>query len=237
MNRMPDLLTHRLAPVALCLVLAACAQPSAAPPTSTAVPTAPQAAASPAVAAPARAAPRRRRGAGHRPRRAEGTGPHGRLSAHAEELRGQRERHHRLHARQRPGGAGGRIVAHQGAAARRLAGRLEQRRRRPPLFYFNGKTATVYDPDNKYYATVPAPATIKEVAQVLNDRYGIELPALDLFAWGTDQVDTSAHPRRGLPRRGDDRRPPDRPFRAAPGGLRLAGLGRARHARRCRASW
>jgi hypothetical protein len=38
---------------------------------------------------------------------------------------------------------------------------------------------------------VPAPATIKEVAQVLNDRYGIELPALDLFAWGTDQVDTS----------------------------------------------
>ncbi|MDM0073425.1 DUF2092 domain-containing protein [Variovorax sp. J2P1-59] len=59
------------------------------------------------------------------------------------------------------------------------------------LLVYNGRTATLFDPQTKYYATVQAPPTLREVATLLNDRYGIELPAADLFAWGTDKVDTS----------------------------------------------
>ncbi|MDM0049619.1 DUF2092 domain-containing protein [Variovorax sp. J22R115] len=59
------------------------------------------------------------------------------------------------------------------------------------LLVYNGRTATLFDPQTKYYATVQAPPTLREVANLLNDRYGIELPAADLFAWGTDKVDTS----------------------------------------------
>ncbi|RZL86760.1 MAG: DUF2092 domain-containing protein [Variovorax sp.] len=60
------------------------------------------------------------------------------------------------------------------------------------VLYYNGKTATVYDPETKFYATVPAPATLKEVVAQLHDRYGIEFPAADLFSWSGDKMDTSA---------------------------------------------
>jgi hypothetical protein len=59
------------------------------------------------------------------------------------------------------------------------------------MLVYNGKTATLFDPQTKYYATVKAPPTLKEVTTVLSERYGIELPAADLFAWGTDKVDKS----------------------------------------------
>jgi hypothetical protein len=61
---------------------------------------------------------------------------------------------------------------------------------RKQLFY-NGRTTTVYGPARKYYATVPAPATLAEVAQVLAQKYGIELPLADLFYWGSDSLRTA----------------------------------------------
>lgn len=56
-------------------------------------------------------------------------------------------------------------------------------------FFYDGKTFTLFGNKNKFYATVPAPATIKEVVDVLQDRYDIELPLSDLFRWGMDTND------------------------------------------------
>lgn len=61
---------------------------------------------------------------------------------------------------------------------------------RKQLFY-NGRSTTVYGPAHKYYATVPAPATLAELSQVLAQKYGIEVPLTDLFYWGTDSVRTA----------------------------------------------
>jgi hypothetical protein len=37
-----------------------------------------------------------------------------------------------------------------------------------------------------FYATVPAPATLAQLNEDLNDRYGTELPLVDLFYWGAE---------------------------------------------------
>jgi hypothetical protein len=54
-------------------------------------------------------------------------------------------------------------------------------------FFYDGKSFTVHAPRMGYYATVDAPTTIAELIEVLTDRFGIELPLVDLFYWGTDQ--------------------------------------------------
>jgi len=59
-------------------------------------------------------------------------------------------------------------------------------------FFYDGKTFTLYGNTNKFYASVPAPATIHELLDVAQERYAIELPFRDLFAWGTDQADEAA---------------------------------------------
>ena len=38
-----------------------------------------------------------------------------------------------------------------------------------------------------YYASMPAPPTIRALLDVLYDKYDITLPLEDLFIWGTDQ--------------------------------------------------
>jgi hypothetical protein len=53
--------------------------------------------------------------------------------------------------------------------------------------YYDGKSLTVYSPRMHYYATVPAPATIKETLDAAYDKYGVELPLEDLFRWGTPE--------------------------------------------------
>jgi len=59
-------------------------------------------------------------------------------------------------------------------------------------FYFNGKNFTLYAPRMHYYATGPAPATVKDLASDLESKYDIELPLADLFMWGTDETSTAA---------------------------------------------
>jgi hypothetical protein len=54
-------------------------------------------------------------------------------------------------------------------------------------FFYDGKSFTIHAPRMGYYATVDAPTTIAELIEVLTDRFGIELPLVDLFYWGTDQ--------------------------------------------------
>jgi hypothetical protein len=57
-------------------------------------------------------------------------------------------------------------------------------------FFFDGKTFTLYAPRTNYFATVAAPPTIIQLADTLETRFGIELPLVDLFRWGTaDGID------------------------------------------------
>lgn len=55
------------------------------------------------------------------------------------------------------------------------------------LLFYDGKNFTVYGKLVNYYATVPAPSTTAELVDKVNDNYGIEIPLVDLFKWGTDQ--------------------------------------------------
>jgi hypothetical protein len=50
-------------------------------------------------------------------------------------------------------------------------------------FYYDGKTFTIYSPKVGYYARLPAPPTIGELADELQVKYGLELPLVDLFRW------------------------------------------------------
>lgn len=59
-------------------------------------------------------------------------------------------------------------------------------------FFYDGKNFTIYGNTNKYYATAPAPATIGELLDAVQERYGLELPFRDLFVWGTDKADVGA---------------------------------------------
>ena len=52
------------------------------------------------------------------------------------------------------------------------------------FFLFDGKSFTLFARDQGYYATVPAPATIKELADVLDEKFDLQLPLVDLFLWG-----------------------------------------------------
>jgi hypothetical protein len=56
------------------------------------------------------------------------------------------------------------------------------------LFFFDGKNFTIFGQAVNYYATVPAPATIAELADKLQDKYNIEIPLVDLFQWGTNDT-------------------------------------------------
>jgi hypothetical protein len=52
--------------------------------------------------------------------------------------------------------------------------------------FFDGKALTVFGPDVGYYASFPAPPTIREVLDLGESRYGIDFPLADLFTWGTE---------------------------------------------------
>jgi hypothetical protein len=84
----------------------------------------------------------------------------------------------------------------------RLSARGELRVRRPDhmradivsdrkqrQFFYDGKTFTMYGPSLGYYATVNAPPTLIQLADLLSDRYGLQLPLVDLFRWGTQESD------------------------------------------------
>lgn len=58
-------------------------------------------------------------------------------------------------------------------------------------FYYDGKQATLFGERTGYYATAPAPQTIRELLDVLSERYGIDVPLADLFLWGSDPDEVS----------------------------------------------
>lgn len=61
--------------------------------------------------------------------------------------------------------------------------------RQPRKWFYDGKTFTLWAPRVKFYAQANAPPTIEQLADTLDDRFGIDLPFVDLFRWGTPESD------------------------------------------------
>lgn len=59
------------------------------------------------------------------------------------------------------------------------------------LYFYNGNSLSIWARRPNYYATVPAPATLKELVDTLSSKYDIELPLVDLFYW-SDRNNTDA---------------------------------------------
>jgi hypothetical protein len=60
--------------------------------------------------------------------------------------------------------------------------------KRPRTLYYDGSTFTVWAPAPKFYGQVAAPPSINELARVLEDKYDIDLPLVDMFRWGTPEL-------------------------------------------------
>jgi len=60
--------------------------------------------------------------------------------------------------------------------------------RKQRQFFYDGHTRTLYGPREQYYASVPAPPTIRKTLEFAAQRYGLEVPLADLFFWGTDEA-------------------------------------------------
>lgn len=56
---------------------------------------------------------------------------------------------------------------------------------RDQLYLYDGQSFTLFARRLDYYATVPAPPTIGQLADRLEDEYGLEVPLIDLFTWGS----------------------------------------------------
>lgn len=54
-------------------------------------------------------------------------------------------------------------------------------------YFYDGDDFTVFAPDLKYYATAPAPNSISEFIDAVQEKFNIEMPLSDLFDWGTDK--------------------------------------------------
>jgi hypothetical protein len=53
-------------------------------------------------------------------------------------------------------------------------------------YLYDGKQFTLWARRMNNYATVPAPPSIGELVDVLEKKFGIEMPLVDLFRWGTE---------------------------------------------------
>jgi hypothetical protein len=59
------------------------------------------------------------------------------------------------------------------------------------LFLYDGRTFTLFARRVGYYATVPAPPTIAQLIDAVNEKYDINIPLLDLFLWGGPRASTN----------------------------------------------
>jgi hypothetical protein len=62
---------------------------------------------------------------------------------------------------------------------------------RKRLYLYDGKNFTLFAMRAGYYATVPAPPTIVQLADVASKKYDVEIPLVDLFLWGGPHATTS----------------------------------------------
>lgn len=59
------------------------------------------------------------------------------------------------------------------------------------LFLYDGTTFTLFARRAGYYASVDAPPTTGELIDVVSEKYGIDIPLLDLFLWGGPRATTN----------------------------------------------
>jgi len=71
----------------------------------------------------------------------------------------------------------------------KLRAQMRSARSQRDLVY-DGKTVTMYYPDQKYYSQVSFTDNLGDLADRLRARYGVELPSADLFTWGTPAAPT-----------------------------------------------
>ncbi|PLP99567.1 DUF2092 domain-containing protein [Cupriavidus pauculus] len=53
---------------------------------------------------------------------------------------------------------------------------------------YDGKTAVLYMPEQKYYSTAPFSQDLGSLVDHLRERFGVEIPVADLFLWGTPKA-------------------------------------------------
>jgi len=68
----------------------------------------------------------------------------------------------------------------------RMRATINDDRRNEQIFY-DGKQYTVYLPKVNFYASFEAPPNLAGLIDVAEKRYGLDLPLVDLFAWGTER--------------------------------------------------
>lgn len=71
----------------------------------------------------------------------------------------------------------------------RISASMRSARSEHEIFY-DGKTAWLYSPEQKYYSTVGFNGNIGALIEQLRLRYGVEFPLSDLFIWGTPDAPT-----------------------------------------------
>src|SRR5262249_49452839 len=59
--------------------------------------------------------------------------------------------------------------------------------RQQRLYLYNGKELSVWAERANYYATVPAPSTIAQVVDELQNKFDVDMPLVDLFDWGSER--------------------------------------------------
>jgi hypothetical protein len=59
------------------------------------------------------------------------------------------------------------------------------------LFFYDGKSFTLFARRVGYFATVPAPPTVGQLIDAVSDKYDIEMPLVDLFLWGSPRAATA----------------------------------------------
>lgn len=59
------------------------------------------------------------------------------------------------------------------------------------VYLYDGATFTFFARRAGYYATAPAPPSIGELIEVAYDKYGVEIPLVDLFLWGGPRATTN----------------------------------------------
>jgi len=66
----------------------------------------------------------------------------------------------------------------------KLRAKMRTARSQRDLIY-DGKTVTLYVPDQKYYSKADFSENLGALTERLRARYGVEIPSADLFLWGT----------------------------------------------------
>jgi hypothetical protein len=71
----------------------------------------------------------------------------------------------------------------------RLRANIVTDQKNEQLFY-DGKIFTIFQPALGYYGQFNAPPTLKDLVDVAEQRYGIDMPLADLFRWGSAESRT-----------------------------------------------